>query len=863
MPSNQSSSRRNPPSLTDHFPHLYSLSGSHEIGPSDSTEWHNHSSHHTTSNNAIDIDVPYYWKESDLWNTEKPYLYTQRQVAPPVLITAHSSSVDDYQSVIDDLTLEIQQLKKEIKLYKQPGPAMLHKDKLFEIKVHGLSQKKQRELETTLRNFATDLDSHAEVSSSQKRRKISSLNRDHTYSKSGVQRKHAPSSLGSNLQPADSTYASMSAGAESSRTPSNLSILTSIKASKDTIEGYLRDVPDGLYPQRVIMTDKERKNLVVRRLEKLFTGRSNGADISKTPPIRPGGSFILARAVLDAQVADPSSIHEATTHGTKPIREAIILSLEQKFCPWGDQCHLSDSGSASDLDKDTMKTECDDSGLASDSKPSSPTLSLSKQRPTRPCDLDPDRAQIPSENLNYIQHLDLLPPALLSRRQNNQDTHLEAAGWVSLNLLYNLAQLHLINVTLDLVRSAVLESSTKFQLSPDGHKIRWRGRSKDTKLSSYSSGYDSQEISFADDIDSPKKKQEHAKTSCFTSNESKFGGSSKDALNFDPQFCAQVESFHYKPLFAQRGASVCSSIAVDHDNPSGSGLGLNYSRGSATKWQHHDGAITYYSGAPFCTDLSGDPADLSPNPRTSLGARSRNDSEQPSECYRSPRQKASRVSIDYKPLKDRCQGICQQTSVMDGDSNKIQGPMYDDREQSIEIKLDLIWNNDQQYIRQQPLEPSGLGGVRPDDHFTILVDTKRPKHDILPRPCEPHVGKSDKSTESVIRHWVATVRSGPVVGGSEIKAIEESRPIEIEYLSWRTKRLLPAPLPFPASFFSPFSNDNSTSGEDDNPFIDGYNAGPPPENMGEWIIPRYYSSYPNNFDVCIGVDIDEVPDELY
>jgi len=31
-----------------------------------------------------------------------------------------------------------------------------------------------------------------------------------------------------------------------------------------------------------------------------------------------------------------------------------------------------------------------------------------------------------------------------------------------------LAQLHLINVTPDLVRSAVLESSTEFQLSPDG-----------------------------------------------------------------------------------------------------------------------------------------------------------------------------------------------------------------------------------------------------------------------------------------------------------------------------------------------------------------------------------------------------------
>ncbi|KAF5696060.1 hypothetical protein FMUND_15795 [Fusarium mundagurra] len=245
------------------------------------------------------------------------------------------------------------------------------------------------------------------------------------------------------------------------------------------------------------------------------------------------------------------------------------------------------------------------------------------------------------------------------------------------------------------------------------------------------------------------------------------------------------------------------------------------------RWRYH-----ILRGAPFCTDLSGDPADLSPNPRTPPSARSMNDSEQPSECDRSPRQKTSRVSIDYKPLKDRCQGIRQQTSVMDGDNNKIQGPMYDDGEQSIDIELDLIWNNDQQYIRQQPLEPSGLGGVCPDDHFTILADTKRPKHDILPRPCEPHVERSDKSTESVIRHWVATVRSGPVVGGSEIKAIEESRPTEIEYLSWRTERLLPAPLLSPASFFPPFSNNDSTSGEDGDPFKDAYNAGSSEENMG-------------------------------
>ncbi|KAK2666926.1 Frequency clock protein, partial [Fusarium oxysporum f. sp. vasinfectum] len=140
-----------------------------------------------------------------------------------------------------------------------------------------------------------------------------------------------------------------------------------------------------------------------------------------------------------------------------------------------------------------METGGNGKGLVSSTKPFPPLPLLPKQRPTRPCDLDPDRAQIPSENMNYIRHLDLLPPDLLPGQQSIQDVHLDAEGWVSLNLLYNLAQLHLINVTPDLVRSAVLEISTKLQLSPDGHKIRWRGGSKDTKFSSHSSGYDSQE----------------------------------------------------------------------------------------------------------------------------------------------------------------------------------------------------------------------------------------------------------------------------------------------------------------------------------------------------------------------------------
>ncbi|CRK26669.1 hypothetical protein BN1723_018283, partial [Verticillium longisporum] len=52
---------------------------------------------------------------------------------------ARSSSTGDYRSVIDDLTVEIQKLKDELKKYKQSGPDLLKRDKLFEIKVHDMT----------------------------------------------------------------------------------------------------------------------------------------------------------------------------------------------------------------------------------------------------------------------------------------------------------------------------------------------------------------------------------------------------------------------------------------------------------------------------------------------------------------------------------------------------------------------------------------------------------------------------------------------------------------------------------------------------------------------------------------------------
>ena len=226
---------------------------------------------------TIAVDPPFFQKESDFPHEEKLFPIN-RSLDPPQLTTVESSSAGDYRSVIDDLTVEIQRLKEELKRYKQPGPDMLRKEKLFEIKVHGLPQKKKRELEATLRDFAANLQTSPNTSSSQTRKKSSRrAAHDRGYSGSASLSKHASSSSGSNVRPTDSAYASMSIGAKSSGTNLNRPMAISKDANEEKVENYLRDIPEGLYPRHMIMTDKDRRKLVVRRLEHLFTGKLSGS----------------------------------------------------------------------------------------------------------------------------------------------------------------------------------------------------------------------------------------------------------------------------------------------------------------------------------------------------------------------------------------------------------------------------------------------------------------------------------------------------------------------------------------------------------------------------------------------------------
>ncbi|KAF5965043.1 putative period clock protein FRQ [Fusarium bulbicola] len=854
-------------------PRRNSSGDSHETGQSDPNTWFDQSNQNPTATfdtNVMEVDPPFFQKESDSSNEEK--MYYNHQLAPPKLTAAHSSSADDYRSVIDDLTVEIQKLREELKRYKNTGPDMLRKEKLFEIKVHGLPKKKKRELEATLRDFAASLEGSPNTSSTQKK-KSRHATRENMYSGSGS--KHASSSSGSNFRPADSAYASMSTGANSGMSLSRPSMGSQARSS-EAVESYLRDIPEGLYPRHMIMTEKERKKLVVRRLEQLFTGKIGGRHVVKKQPVLPSGSSAaLAPVVAETQptVSNTSnSIHEPPalqTSGKEPTREARILPVEQQSGHSGKKSRSADNASASNSNGDNTESGGNDNGnsTGSGANTTPPMTTLPEQRPTRPRDLDPDRTQVPAENMDYIRHLGLVPPELLAE-QHSQDVHPDAEGWVYLNLLCNLAQLHMINVTPDFVRSAVSGISTKFQLSPDGRKIRWRGGTEGTRFSSDSSGYNSQKSPSTDDTeDGMENKRKRQKTGRSTGDEFQSGSSSKNGLKFDPQLCAPSESFHYKPLFAQQDSSggqtsldeTVSSFGPEESNIGESRWGLSGSGASSRRKRRHDGAIIYYSGAPFCTDLSGDPGDKSPTTQMRAAGQFQTDQD----SFKVPpsplRRTDSGSFINYRPLTDRGLLASQQSTAMDVDSEDPPS-LTDDADDLSEVDLDFTWSDNAQYMQHFPLEPCGLGGVLPEDHFMVVVSTKRPKQDDL--STLPQVGGRmfSENTDAIIRRLATMSTSSPDLGFS--KSLPAARsPIEIEYMSGRIKRLTPVSLPPPAIFFPPFSPTESTADGDYDDSDDVDMSSSLRDLVGQRTAQRRSDGYPDGVDLSSGDEEGDEPDD--
>ncbi|KAL3426293.1 hypothetical protein PVAG01_03084 [Phlyctema vagabunda] len=692
---------------------------SEDSSSTNAQKWFN-DSNKRPGNGIHDNEPPFFQKQSSSSSNSSELAGLNRRlqnIQHPNLVrstTNNGSGSDDYRSVIDDLTIENRRLKEKLRKYEVSQNARLEKDRLFEVKVHGLPARKKRELEETLRAFASSIDGFTETSSKRSRAKMSG---------STTGSKNPSSSSTSNSRPinSDSAYASMSqSGPGSGENKTNSLGLEGSSndqqrvTNEKNVESFLHTMAPGLMPKHSsVMTEKQKKREVVRRLEQLFTGKTDGIIGDHSQPLQQQEVSRSAARADQAAKTGPKS--------DEGIREAQILKGQVEGSHAGHQSTKEDQVTTNN----TFERQESNLSTAAAADPQSP-----EQRPTRPLDLDPDRQQVPADNVEYIRHLGLSTPQLTT--ETTSDVESDADGWIYLNLLIGMAQLHIINVTPDFVRSAVAEVSEKFQLSRDGRKIRWRGGSEGTRLSSGSSESDDARIDSSADSDSlEEQSRKRRKTNMVTSHKLSSSSSANDqhvATGLGRSGVVQ-----YKPLglFRHQSSSEEDLTSLGSDwQASGAGRtpgpviikGKSSCSGSSRKRRRDDGPIVFYSGANFCVDLSGDkgsiltPQHIVNHTRAPIGYKG-----QHSEYLA---RSACGSFLSRPPFKDYSVG----SDFLQSAADRPKTPDLLNGEDTIDFDFSPGWATERSVAPAPELQDfaaTGLGCTQPADHFAIRVKTKR------------------------------------------------------------------------------------------------------------------------------------------
>ncbi|CAN9396925.1 unnamed protein product [Alternaria alternata] len=790
---NLASDKANPPSSVS--PQL--LSNKTSSGESsDAGQWfektNNTASHGKSS--FVDNEPPFFLQNSS--SSETPpdnSQYAHAHLGIPYRpglghMGTDGSSTEDFRSVIDDLTVANKKLKQKLRKYEKLYDAHLQEEKLFEVRFHGLPDHKKKELEETLRKFASELDEgtaneYADISA---------------YTP--ALQTHNTASATSRF--AESGYASLSAsGQNSSATNQDNDRRKMTKSAysrqRQTIQSYLHDIPMGLLPntKSVPMTDKSKKKMVVRRLEQIFAGKRSAA--GSHPQQMQQQEVAQSAATADREQ------REATGQNFKPEgqREARIRNDR--------------SAVAAAEDNDTPQNEVIQGfrpSLHIEEHDFAGSGSSPDQRPTRPLDLDPYRAQVPTENMNYIRHLGFSPPNM-----NSGEAPL-GQGWIYLNLLINMAQLHTLNVTPEFVKDALHEYSSHLEMSRDGRKIRWKG---DLDVTRHSGGSSSEHWSGA----SPN---EAGSVSPFKRMKTGTSGTSSDMLDEFEKAKRQARmqrekeqnKFAYKPLFFHKddseneddyyGFDAESSANYSYQpHPAGnsSGFGSSIMQSSSSKPRRRDdGPMIFYTKAKFCTDLSGDhngafltmPGNYQPITTQPLGAKQTT----------SPQTK---TSMDLSEPRGPLDTTPMDVDSMAGSRTVLSG---DDLGFSPEAFRDVSGNTSPELMN---FEASGVGGVQPEDNFSIHVRRSQvptaPSHGVARRRSHLYPKAIQDALNSRLHSEspeVESPRSSP------------QRVIEEKILSASRKNLPSSTLP-PASFLP---LDSCSSGDVDSDYASDASSEP-------------------------------------
>lgn len=764
---------------------------------------------------------------------------------------ANESNSEDFRSVIDDLTIQNKRLRKKLKQYQRLHCSHLQDEKLFEVRIHGLAAHRKRELEEILRSFASSNGEWPETTL---------CNSDNFRVSAPVLSNHKPPSSSTSYskgsKPIDSTYASMSGHTGVSQKQSQDHKQKDKQAQSDSrlqnVQSYLHDISETLVPKHSLaMSERAKSRLVVRRLEQIFTGRRAAGrhtqshqqqEVSQSAAradriqleacgrkfqpiprgvrearILPSDAELKVDSLSEANLAAQQSEQTAESRGRVPLKEGmrearILFSCAESQIDSSSETNLTGQQSRQSTDRDDSRSR----------DPRAARRVTPDQRPTHPLDLDIHRAQVPSDNVEYIRHLGLASPTATSNINTDPDD-----GWVFLNLLTSMAQLHTLNVTPEFIRHAVADLSSKFELSTDGTKVRWQGGTDGTKMSSDSdesedtgnqksadirlsvgkrgSLADMPSTAGAVDLQEPKIALP-VPTIGFLAN-SEFGAKRRPVHLGQPN---ELDKIQYKPLFfhgpiseddddsAHATDSVTSFDPMENATGLNSGShGIRESELKLRKQSRENGPIIFYNKARFCTDLSGD----SSGTMHDEDAYCRYTQEPIGGLQHVVDEKFDESKSDYG-LNVDC-----ATESMDldqgGPSTRCCALDLEDLKSSI---------SDLSITSPIPMEVSGVGQILPEDNFMVKVQVRHGER-------TGRVQSSLYNPRSQVRRLLHGKSQGYTDSCHEAKDIPRSQPnrgpISNEIISIVKTDMPPSSLPSPVYIRSTSESEDGDDEDED------------------------------------------------
>lgn len=364
-----------------------------------------------------------------------------------------------------------------------------------------------------------------------------------------------------------------------------------------------------------------------------------------------------------------------------------------------------------------------------------------------------------------------------------------------LNLLINMAQLHTINVTADFVRKALTERSTKFELSPDGRKVRWKGGRSVTRTSSSGGGSSNERTG----VDTPDRLSPRKRPKLSHRDSHRSGNSNPQAKSARAQ--TENNKFVYTPLFFHKDSTDGTESSSEEEEDSeespypiplagdSSGMTSSGVRTTSTKRKKNqdDGPIIFYNNARFCTDLSGDrktTGNTNAPPYTTLTSMPVGQPQQPT---------ATTTYERRGPLAK----AAELPEPMDIGDNPIPASM----ELTFPPRSPL--ESQKKSIEPIALEVTGIGGVWPADNFAIAVESRHARIDQDSAPSVDDPAPTKRIPEQFAR---ILKESG---AGHKLRSAMHKQQIVVT----NVKELPPSELP-PALGF-PFGEDSTGDDESD------------------------------------------------